>query len=357
MKIIITGSLGYIGSVLTDYLEKAGHTCVGYDAGFFTDCLLYPPSTTQVTFRDARDLKEEDLIGADALVHLAGIANDPMGNLDVAKIYDPTRAYALYLAEICKKRGIKFIFASSCSVYGKGEGQLVGEDAPLFPQTPYSLNKVQVEEDLKGLSDATFSPIALRLATVFGLSPRIRFDTVTNMFTGMAVTDRKIILNSDGTPWRPIVHVLDVCRAIQCSIEFDYKGGELLVLNVGDEANNLQVIDIAKVVTSIVPNCEFGSLVKDASLDKEGLIRDRKVKDGVDTRTYSVSFDKIRKVLPGFRSEWPVERGVKEMADFFEKLPLTREIFKRTGFYRLQELEYLHDKGYLSDELRWLKTR
>jgi len=357
MKIIITGSLGYIGSVLTGYLEKAGHTCVGYDTGFFTDCLLYPPSASQVHFKDARDLNEEDLVGADAVVHLAGIANDPMGNLDVGKIYDPTRAYALHLAKICKNQGIKFIFASSCSVYGKSEGQLVNEDSPLFPQTPYSLNKVQVEEDLKSLSDNTFSPIALRLATVFGLSPRIRFDTVTNMFTGMAVTDRKIILNSDGTPWRPIVHVLDVCRAIQCSIDFDYQGSELLVLNVGDETNNLQVIDIAKVVSDIVPNCELGSLVNDASLDKEGLIRDRKVKGGVDSRSYRVSFEKIRKILPGFSSEWSVEQGVQEMSDFFEKLPLTREIFKQKGFYRLQELEYLYENKYLSDELRWLKTR
>lgn len=357
MKIIVTGALGYIGSVLLPYLRSNGFECQGYDTGFFRDCLLYPAADGAITLRDTRDLVEEDFDGADVVVHLAGIANDPMGKMDIAKIYDPARADARRLAEICKKKGIRFIFASSCSVYGKSEEEYVNEDSQTFPQTPYSLNKIQIEEDLRSLSDKNFSPIALRLATIFGSSPRMRFDTVTNMFTGMAVTDGVLILNSDGKAWRPIVHMLDVCEAIRCAINYDYREGKLLILNVGDEGNNFQVAEIAQEVMKIVPGCKLRSLVTNSEYDVDDLVRDRKLKNGVDTRTYRVSFEKIRKELPGFKSEWPLGRGVTEMVEKFRALPLSLEMFKRTGFYRLQELEYLYEHKYLSDDLRWLKAR
>jgi len=353
-KVAITGSLGYIGSVLGSYLTEFGYSCIGYDTGFFKNCLLYSPKDIQTVSRDARDIVEKDLDGVDVLVHLAGIANDPMRKLDEAKVYDPTLEYALGLAKICKKNGIKFIFASSCSVYGRSEDGLVNEDSVVFPQTGYSLNKVKIENGLRNLSDKNFSPISLRFSTVFGLSPRMRFDTVTNMFAGMAITDGKLILNSDGTPWRPIVHIQDACEAIKRSIEFDHNNGELLVLNVGDEANNLQVINIAEVVAGAIPGCTVESLVANPQLDKEGLIRDRKIKGGVDTRTYKVSFQKIREVFPGFKCTWSAERGVKEMTEFFKILPLTKEIFKQICYYRLQQLEYLHENNHISDELRWI---
>ena len=354
-KILITGSLGYLGSVLTQSLVESGYDCVGYDIGFFKDCLLYPPSTTKTILKDARDITEIDLNNIDVVVHLAGISNDPMGKLDVSSVYDPTRKYALDIAKMCKKLGVRFIFASSCSIYGLGGNELLTEESQVTPQTGYSLNKLQVEEDLRSISDKDFSPIALRFATVFGHSPRIRFDVVINMLTGMAMANKTIVLNSDGQAWRPNLHIQDVCKAVKCAVEFDYKGGELLVLNVGSDENNLQVIDIARIIQRSIPGCELKFLTENPELDKEGLIRDRKIKSGGDTRTYKVSFEKINNILPGFKCEWPVECGVKDMAAKLEELSFNMEMFKRRGFYRLQQLEYLYENEYLSDDLHWLK--
>lgn len=354
-KILITGSLGYIGSVLTPFLEDRGYKTIGYDTGFFKDSVLYKLQETETILKDARDIGENDLKGIDEVVHLAGISNDPLKKLDAARVYDPTREYSFNIAKLCKKLGIKFIFASSCSIYGIGGDEFLTEESEVHPQTGYSINKLQIEGDLRSISDKDFSPIALRFATAFGLSPRIRFDVVVNMFAGMAFTEKAIVLNTDGTPWRPNLHILDFCEAIRRSIELDYSGGELLIMNVGDENNNLQVIQIAKTVAAAVPGCEVKFLNENPGLDKEGLITDRKVKSGgVDTRTYKVSFEKIQRMLPGFKCEWSVKRGVKETISKFEEIGLTREIFKNRGFYRLQQLEYLHENNFLSDDLRWL---
>ena len=355
-RVLVTGSAGYIGSVLTDYLTQHDIECVGYDTGFFKPCLLYPPSSQATVPKDARDVTDADLDGIDAVVHLAGISNDPMGKLDAARTYDPTRAYSLEIANRCKQRGVRFIFASSCSVYGVGGDELLSETSPPNPQTGYSLNKLQIEQDLQGIADATFSPIALRFATVFGSSPRLRFDVVVNMLTGLATSTKTIVLNSDGRSWRPNVHILDACEAIRRAIELDYREAALLVLNVGDDSNNLEIIDIAKAVQAAVPGCTLRFLSENPELDKDGLIRDRKVKGGVDTRTYKVSFAAIKTAMPGFACQWTVERGVQEMAARFRDLPLDNELFKRRGFYRLQQLEYLHENGFLSDDLRWLKA-
>jgi nucleoside-diphosphate-sugar epimerase len=356
-RVLVTGSLGYLGSVLTGYLEESGLEVVGYDTGFFRDCLLYDPPATKTVFCDARDLQEKDLDGFDALVHLAGISNDPFGNLDAAKVYDPTRAYSLRAAQLCKKKSVRFIFASSCSVYGKGQEELVDEDSPSFPQTPYSLNKLQIEQDLRTISDTDFSPIALRFATAFGPSPRLRFDIVINMLAGMALATGKIVLNSDGTPWRPNIHVLDICKSVRCAIDCDHNGGKLLVLNVGDEANNLQIIDIAKRVQSQVPGCELKFLKENPELDREGLVQDRKVKGGVDTRTYKVSFEKVRRTFPGFQCDWSVDRGVADLLEKLRAVGLDEKQFKYKNFYRLQKIESLYQDHYLSEDLRWLRER
>lgn len=357
-RVLITGSLGYIGSVLSGHLEEHGFECVGMDTGFFEPCLLYPPTQTDTVHRDARDITDADLDGIDAVVHLAGISNDPMGKLDAATIYDPTRVYSLAIATRCKARGIKFIFASSCSIYGIGGDELLTETSETHPQTGYSLNKRQIEDDLRTIADESFAPVALRFATVFGSSPRLRFDVVVNMLTGMAVSSKQIVLNSDGRAWRPNLHILDACQAIRRAIDLETDGGGLMVLNVGDEANNLSVLGIAQTIQRTIPGCDLKFLGENPELDREGLIRDRKVKEGgADTRTYKVSFEKIRRVMPEFRCEWSVERGVQEMAARFESLGFTGETFKRRGFYRLQQLEYLHEHGFLSDDLRWLKPR
>lgn len=355
-KVLITGSLGYLGSVLTHSLTQSGFDCVGYDTGFFKDSLLYQEYPSTTIFKDAREITESDLHNIDVLVHLAGISNDPVGKLNSERVYDPTRVYAFEIAKMCKKKNIRFIFASSCSIYGLGTDSLLTEESDVFPQTGYSLNKLQIEQDLRSIADKDFSPIALRFATVFGQSPRIRFDVVINMLTGMAVANKMIVLNSDGKAWRPNLHIQDVCNAVRCAIDYDYDGGELLVLNVGSDENNLQIIDIAKTIQSCVPGCELKFLNDDPSLDKEGLIRDRKVQGG-DTRTYKVSFDKIKHALPGFKCEWDIERGVIDLAKKLQALSLNHEVFKRRGFYRLQQLEYLYENGYISDELYWVKNR
>lgn len=356
-RILVTGSLGYLGSVLVNYLSENGFNVVGYDVGFFSRALLYTPAPVETIFRDARTIIEKDLEGIDAVVHLAGISNDPVGNLDAALVYDPTRVYSLYIAKMCKKMGVRFIFSSSCSVYGLGGHELLTESSTTHPQTFYSLNKLQIEGDLQSISDRDFSPIALRFATVFGPSPRIRFDVVINMLAGMAVSSGLVVLNSDGLSWRPNLHILDACQAILRAIELEYRAGELLILNVGADTDNMQVLDIAKIIQKVNPSCELKFLSDNPQLDKEGLINDRKVKDGDDTRTYKVSFAKIRTVMPDFECQWNVERGVIEMVELFKVLPLTSALFKSRGFYRLQQLEYLHSGGYVSDELFWLKPQ
>lgn len=355
-RVLVTGSLGYLGSVLTSYLSESDFHVVGYDAGFFKESLLYPPKPTETIFRDARTIEDKDLEKIDAVVHLAGISNDPVGKLDATLVYDPTRIYSLHIAKLCKKLGIKFVFASSCSVYGLGEQELLTERSATYPQTSYSSNKLQIESDLQSISGGGFSPIALRFATVFGASPRIRFDVVVNMLTGMAVSSRSIVLNSNGLSWRPNLHILDACQAIRCAIALDYRGNELLIVNVGADEANLQVLDIAKIIQKNIPKCELKYLSENPELDAEGLIRDRKVKNGGDTRSYKVSFEKIKKIMPDFECQWSVEKGVNDMVELFERLSFSSVLFKSRGFYRLQHLEYLHAAGYVSDQLSWFNT-
>ena len=343
--------------MLTAELAKAGYDCLGYDTGFFKDGLLYPEPTTKTLPLDVRALAEPDLNGVDVVVHLAGISNDPMGKLDVAKVYDPTRAYTFRLAEMCKKHKVKFIFASSCSIYGVGGAQLLDETSPVRPQTGYSLNKLQIESDLATLSGNGFDPIALRFATVFGLSPRIRFDVVINMLVGMAFTSGKIILNSDGQAWRPNLHILDLCQSVIAAIQLNNEGRGLEILNVGSEENNMKIIDIAHIVQRLVPGSDLNYLSRNPELDKEGLIKDRKVRDGAeDTRTYKVSFEKIKRVMPNFNCVWSIERGVKHMLDGFREISLNHNKFKERAFYRLQQLEFLHESGLISDEVSWVPS-
>ena len=356
-RILITGSLGYFGSVLSNQLAENGFDCIGYDTGFFNSCVLYPPPRIKTVLKDVRDMTESDLQDIDVVVHLAGISNDPIGNLNPESVYDPTRVYSLELAKLCKKLGIRFIFASSCSVYGLGNDELLKESSETHPQTGYSLNKLQIEEDLRSISDKDFSPIALRFATIFGLSPRMRFDVVINMLVGMAVADGKIVLNSDGQAWRPNLHILDACEAMCCAIELKYDGEDLLVLNVGADQNNLQVIRIAKTIQQLVPETELKFLYDNPEMDKEGLIRDRKIKAGIDTRTYKVSFENLDEILPAFKCKWTVEQGIRNMVSNLNDLSFETEIFKQKGFYRLHYLEYLYENKLISDDLRWIANR
>ena len=351
--ILVTGALGYLGSVLTHYLTNNNFSVVGYDTGFFKNALICPEYSSNTIIKDARSIDDNDIRGIYAVVHLAGISNDPIGKLDPALVYDPTRAYTDKIARLCKKHGVKFIFASSCSVYGIGDDDFLTETSKTNPQTSYSLNKVQIESDLQSLSDKKFSPIALRFATAFGPSPRIRFDIVINMLAGMAVSSKSIILNSNGMSWRPNVHILDICKSIKCAIDIDYKEDNLLIVNIGSDNNNLRVIDIAKIVQKIVPQCDLKFLEENPNLDTHGLVRDRKIKNGDDTRTYKVSFEKVMKVFPDFNCEWGIESGVENLTKFLLNLKLNQSTFNSHNYYRLQKLEELFSEGLISEDLKW----
>ena len=353
-KILIIGSQGYLGSVLTDYLQELGYYCVGADIGFFQYGVLYAPKKVPMIDKEARTVTEEDIKGFDVVLMLAGISNDPFGNLSYKEVYDPTRDYAIKVAKMCKKVGVRYIFPSSCSVYGDGyDGSQLDENATTNPLTPYSINKLQIEQDLTELADEFFSPIALRFGTVFGVSPRIRLDLVINMLCGMAVAEKRVILNSDGQAWRPHIYIEDVCESFRRSIDWDYNQGELMIFNVGRNDGNIKIIDIAKTIKSEVYGCELQLLDRSSTDAMDDLVKDRKVQDGVDKRTYQVCFDKIHEMLPGFEAKWPVEKGIKKLIKDFEQWKLNQEKFKQRDFYRLQQLEYLYKTDQIDRKLIW----
>lgn len=353
-KIIVTGSLGYVGSVLAPYLLERGYEVRGFDTGFFKDALLYPAPEYETIIKDARDITKEDLRGFDALVHLAAISNDPFGSMSENEVYGPTQAYAKALASFCKELGIDFIFASSCSVYGAGTGELTDEDGPVAPLTPYSRNKLAIEKDLAELAAGSFSPIALRFATAYGLSPRIRLDLVINMLIGMAVAKHAVVLNSDGSAWRPFIHVEDMAQAIEAALERTRSGG-LTILNTGQTAENFQIRDIATRIASTVPGTTVSMLseAKNVLGETAELVRDRKV-DGRDGRTYRVSFDRIRKMLPGFAPQHTVEKSIQEIAEKLTEIGFSENDFKCSGFYRLQRMEELFNSGRIDRNFRWI---
>ncbi len=357
--VIVTGSLGYLGSRLTPYLRERGVRTMGYDLGLFQECLLSPPDDGPTALRDARDLTERDLEGAAAVVHFAGMSNDPFGALSPAAVYDPTRAYAVRLARLCQSMGIRFIFASSCSVYGVGSLDLLTEEAPTQPQTAYSLNKLQIEQDVRDLADRAFSPVFLRFATVFGLSPRMRFDIVVNMLAGMAVATGRVLLNSNGRAWRPNIHIEDACEAITRCLTVPLPAGRPLTVNVGDSRNNCTVLELAEHVCRAVPGCSLEFLSSftgsSAGAELQALVRDRKIQDGVDSRTYRVSFDRIGQALPGFRCRWTMPEGIADLVQRLQALRLDAAQFTQANFYRLQRLEALFQAGRITPEIRWAR--
>jgi nucleoside-diphosphate-sugar epimerase len=353
-NILIIGNQGYLGSCLSDYLkEKTKHRITGTDIGFFKHGVIYKNNRINQLNIDARVINCKDIEKYDCVILLAGISNDPVSKLPIETIYHPTRDYALKIAECCSKLGIKFIFPSSCSVFGVGSGFLT-EEGPVNPVTPYSKNKLEIEEGLKELGSESFSPIALRFATIFGPSPRMRFDLVINMLCGMAVAEKKILLNSDGQAWRPHLHIADACEAIRCSIEWDNKGTGFNVFNVGRNENNLRILDVAHLVAkeSGISKIEFlGAEVQDST----GLIMDRKISGGVDKRSYQVVFDRVNKFLPGFHARWSVHEGIRELLAFLEKFKLNIIKFYQRDFYRLQQIEYLIETNQLDENLKWIR--
>jgi len=354
-KILIVGSQGYLGSHLIGYLSNLGYHCKGIDTGFFCNGIFQPINSEDVVKKDARSIIKEDLNGFDALILLAGISNDPFGRLTAEQIYDPSRDYALSIALMCKELGVKFIYPSSCSVYGAAADGFLTEDSPTNPQTPYSINKLQVEKGLLELSDENFVPIALRFGTVYGISPRIRFDVVINMLCGLALTSKKVTLNSNGQAWRPHLHIDDACESFRCSIDWEPDLNKLVTLNVGRNEDNYQILDIAKIIHSNVKGSQLNHLDSNQGSLENELIKDRKIQDGVDTRSYKVSFDKILKTLPGFKCNWSVEKGIIDLLGNLRNVNLDKDVFNRREFYRLQQIEYLHKTKQIDNDLLWSK--
>lgn len=340
MKVLLTGHQGYLGTIMREVLVGAGHDVVGLDSGYFADCTLGPAVDDGQTLRlDLRDVTAEHLVGFDAVVHLAAISNDPLGNLTPDITYSINHHASTNLARAAKAAGVsRFLYSSTCSVYGAAGGDsLVAEDAPLAPVTAYAISKVRVEEDLHALADGTFCPVSLRNATAFGFSPRLRADIVLNNLVGWAVLTGEVKVLSDGTPWRPLVHARDIASAFLAVLEADRDSVHDQAFNVGSPTENLRVSEIAQIVADTVPGSRL-HITGEA---------------GNDPRSYRVDFAKILDAVPTFRPSWTVRRGAEELRDSYVRYGLTEEAF--VGSYtRLARLTSLQQAGALDAQMRWI---
>lgn len=337
MRVLVTGHLGYLGTVMARVLTNAGHDVTGLDTGLYATRMLGPAPTDPPTLRvDLRDIEADHLVGIDAVAHLAALSNDPVGALDPELTWAINHAASVRLARIAKDAGVRrFLYASTCSVYGAAGDGLVTEDADLRPVTPYAQSKVRVEEDLSELADEDFTPVYLRNATAFGFSPRLRADIVLNNLVGSAVLTGRIVVMSDGTPWRPLVHAEDVATAFLAALEAPRDTVHDRAFNVGMEENNVRVSDIAEEVARAVPGSE---LVVTGEM-------------GGDPRSYRVDFSRIRSALPAWTCRWSIADGARELADAYRRYRLTSSAFSG-DFVRLETLQERQRMGELAADLR-----
>jgi nucleoside-diphosphate-sugar epimerase len=338
MRVLVAGDRGYIGTVLVPFLRAAGHEVDGLDLGLYDGCDLGPAlDETPLPVRDMRDVEAGQLAGYDAVLCLAALSNDPLGDLNPAATYSVNLDGTLHLAEAAKQAGIeRFLFASSCSLYGAAGSQAVTEDAELFPVTPYGESKVDAERRLSLIADDNFSPTYLRNATAYGASPRLRLDIVVNNLTAVAMTTGQVRLESDGTPWRPLVHIEDISRSFLAMLEAPREVVHDQAFNVGRQEDNVQVRDIAEMVRDTVP----GSTVSLA----EGA--------GPDLRNYRVDFSKLTGTFPELRLRWTVREGVDELAAAYTKYGLTYDDFTSSRFVRLRRIRELLSTGVVDEMLR-----
>jgi nucleoside-diphosphate-sugar epimerase len=338
MRILLTGHDGYIGTVLAPILRGAGHEVRGLDTHLFSRCAFGPqPEPVPGACQDVRDAIRADLEGFDAVVHLANLSNDPLGNLQPGLTEAINADATVRLAALAREAGVaRFVFASSCSLYGAAGQDAVTETATFNPVTPYGRAKVDAEAGLRPLAGDAFSPVYLRNATVYGVSPRLRFDLVVNNLTAWAVATGAIRMTSDGTPWRPLVHVEDVSRAVLAALEAPREAIHDQAFNVGREGENYQIRDVAALVGEEVPGCEV-TLADGASPD---------------TRSYRVSFAKIAERLD-WRPTWTVRDGVRQVRDALAGLDLPPEVFEGPRYSRIAHLKSLLASGALAPDLRW----
>jgi nucleoside-diphosphate-sugar epimerase len=339
MRVLVTGHHGYIGSVVAPALASAGHGVVGVDAFFYRGCDLYPDEAAIAEIAaDVRDLGVADLRGYDAVVHLAALSNDPLGDLDADLTYDVNHRATVALARAAREAGVgRFLFASSCSMYGTAGDDFVTEDAPLRPLTAYAESKVRSEEELSALADDDFSPVYLRCATAFGVSPRQRVDIVVNNLVAWAFTTKQVRILSDGTAWRPLVHVRDIGHAVEAVLAAPRAAIHGEAFNVGANSENYRVREVAELVRQAVP----GSTVELGA------------RNDPDPRSYRVDFGKLRRAVPDFQPRWSVADGARELADAYAAAGLTFADFEGPRFTRLKQLQRLRDAGALDAQLRW----
>jgi nucleoside-diphosphate-sugar epimerase len=341
MQILITGHDGYIGSVLAPMAGGAGHDVTGLDTFWFEGCTLGPEADPVPALRlDVREIQVDDLRGFDAIVHLAAISNDPVGHLDPARTYEINHLGSVRIARLAKQAGVeRFVFASSCSLYGAASPEdLLTESAPFNPVTPYGESKVLAERDISDMADDAFSPVFLRNATVYGYSPHLRLDLVVNDLVASAFATGDVVIKSDGTPWRPLVHVEDAARAILAALEAPREMVHNEAFNVGRTRENYQVRDLAEMVTEVLPNSRIAYA--------EG--------GGPDARCYRVDFSKAEDLLPDYRPSWTVRDGICQLRDAYRDYGLTYEDLSSPRFVRLRRVQMLQREGRLGPDLRWL---
>lgn len=339
MRILVTGTEGYLGCVLAPRLAAQGHEVIGLDTGYYTTGWLYQgvANRPRTLLKDLRLIDAADLEGVDAVVHMAELSNDPTGELRPGITHEINHQGSVRLASLAKQCGVeRFVYMSSCSVYGVASEGDVTETSPVNPQTAYAECKTLVERDVKALADDGFSPTYMRNATAFGASPRMRFDIVLNNLSGLAWTTKRIAMTSDGSPWRPLVHALDIAKAIECVLGAPRDVVHNEVFNVGDTAQNYQVREIAEIVADTFPGCDlsFGD-------------------QGADNRSYRVNFDKINSQLPGFACEWDAARGARQLRTVFESIDMSEELFNAPPFTRLRRLEELLRTRQINEDFYW----
>ncbi|MDT3443512.1 MULTISPECIES: NAD(P)-dependent oxidoreductase [unclassified Pseudofrankia] len=339
MRILVTGHDGYIGTRLVPLFLQAGHDVAGLDSGLFADCTIgAEPPTVPAVRADIRDITPSHLEGFDAVVHLAAISNDPLGDLNPQTTYDINAHATISVARAAKAAGVsRFVFSSSCSLYGAHGDAPIDETADFYPVTPYGESKVMAEKGLAELADDAFSPVFLRNATAYGVSARLRGDLVVNNLTGYAITTGEVRMKSDGTPWRPLVHIEDIARAMQAVCEAPREKIHLEAYNIGRTSENYRIRDVAEIVEEVVPNCKI-TFADGASPDK---------------RNYRVDCDRFADTFPSFQPVWTVRKGVEELYTTFLAEALTHDDLVGARFQRIRRIQELIEQGVLNDSLRF----